>query len=80
MQAGAGMFNTGVGQQLASGQYGRDFEQQLYNQQFRQGMSPFNSLNFYNQIVGAPNNLSSATSSSKGKSSSTNVGFGFGGS
>ena len=76
MQAGAGMFNTGVGQQLASGQYGRDFEQQLYNQQFRQGMAPFNALNFYNQIVGAPNNLSSATSSSKGKSASASFGFG----
>tara|TARA_R100001443_G_scaffold108702_1_gene119490 strand:+ start:6431 stop:7828 length:1398 start_codon:yes stop_codon:yes gene_type:complete len=77
MRAGANMFNTGVGQQLASGQYGRDFEQQLYNQQFRQGMAPFNALNFYNQIVGAPNNLSSATSSSKGSSKSMNLGFGF---
>ncbi len=72
MQAGAGMFNTGVGQQLSSGQYGRDYEQQLYNRDFRQGMAPFNSLNFYNQIVGAPNNLSSSTTTSKGKSSGFN--------
>jgi hypothetical protein len=72
MRTGANMYNTGVGQQLASGQYGRDYEQQLYNQEFRQGMSPFNSLNFYNQIVGAPNNLSSSTSTSKGKSSGFN--------
>ena len=66
MSTGANMYNTGVGQQLASGQYGRDFDQQLLNQQYRQGMAPYNSLNIYNQIVGAPNNLSSATSSSKG--------------
>jgi hypothetical protein len=76
MRAGASMYNTGVGQQLASGQYGRDFEQQLLNQQFRQGMAPYNSLNFYNQIVGAPNNLSSATSSSKGSGKSASFGFG----
>jgi hypothetical protein len=78
MRAGASMYNTGVGQQLASGQYGRDFEQQLLNQQFRQGMAPYNSLNFYNQIVGAPNNLSSANSSSTGSSKSRNFGFGLG--
>jgi len=70
MQTGAGMFNTGVGQQLGAGQYGRDYEQQLYNQRFRQGMAPFNSLNFYNQIVGGPNNLSNSSSTSSGKSSS----------
>jgi len=64
-----------VGQQLASGQYGRDFDQQLLNQQFRQGMAPFNALNFYNQIVGAPNNLSRSTSSSSGKSSGFNFGI-----
>jgi hypothetical protein len=70
MQTGAGMFNTGVGQQLGAGQYGRDYEQQLYNQQFRQGMAPFNSLNFYNQIVGGPNNLSKSSTTTSGKSSS----------
>ena len=72
MRTGAGMFNTGVGQQLASGQYGRDFEQQLMNQQFRQGMAPFSGLNFYNQIVGAPNNLSNSNTTSSGKSSGFN--------
>ena len=72
MRSGASMYNTGVGQQLASGQYGRDFDQQLLNQQYRQGMAPYNSLNFYNQIVGAPNNLSSSTTTSKGKSSGFN--------
>jgi len=75
MRTGANMFNTGVGQQLASGQYGRDYEQQLMNQQYRAGMAPFNALNFYNQIVGAPNNLSSSTSSSRGSSRSTSFGF-----
>jgi hypothetical protein len=75
MRTGANMFNTGVGQQLASGQYGRDYEQQLMNQQYRAGMAPFNALNFYNQIVGAPNNLSSSTSSSKGSSKSLSFGI-----
>ena len=76
MQTGAGMFNTGVRQQLGAGQYGRDYEQQLYNQQFRQAMSPYNSLEFYNQLVGAPNNLSNASSTSSSKGSSMNLGFG----
>ena len=73
MTTGANMFNTGVGQQMAMGQYGRDYEQQLLNQQYRQQMAPYNSLNFYNQIVGAPNNLSNSTASSKGSSSSFNL-------
>lgn len=76
MRTGASMFNTGIGQQLASAGYGRDYEQQLLNQQYREGMAPFNALNFYNQIVGAPNNLSSASASSKGSSKSLNLGFG----
>lgn len=73
MTTGANMFNTGVGQQMAMGQFGRDYEQQLLNQQYRQQMAPYNSLNFYNQIVGAPNNLSNSTASSKGSSSSFNL-------
>jgi len=76
-QTGANMIGSGLDRAQASGQYGRDYEQQLFNQQYRQQMAPYNSLNFYNQIVGAPNNLSSATSSSTGKSSGMNVGFGF---
>ena len=75
-RTGADMIGSGLDRAQASGQYGRDYEQQLYNQQFRQGMAPYNSLNFYNDIVGAPNNLSSATSSSKGSSKSLNFGFG----
>ena len=76
MMSGANMMNQGIGMQQGAGQYMRDYDQQLLNNQYQQGMSPFNSLNFYNQIVGAPNNLSSASSSSSGSSSGTNVGFG----
>ena len=70
MQAGMNMFGQGNQMQRDAGQYDRDYEQQLYNQQYRQSMAPYNSLNFYNQIVGAPNNLSSSNSSSRGGSSS----------
>lgn len=75
-QTGSNMIGSGLDRAQASGQYGRDYEQQLLNERYRQGMAPYNSLNFYNDIVGAPNNLSSATSSSKGSSKSMNFGFG----
>ena len=39
-------------------------------------MSPFNALNFYNQIVGAPTVLNEAQSSSKSKGGSASFGFG----
>ena len=73
MTTGANMFNTGVEQQLGMGRFGRDYEQQLLNQQYRERMAPYNSLNFYNSVVGAPNNLSNSTASSRGKSSSFNL-------
>ena len=76
MAAGQDMFQRGNQDQLASGQYGRDYTQQLLNRQYQQQMAPYNSLNFYNDIIGAPNNLSSANSSSKGSSKSLNFGFG----
>lgn len=76
MQVGQNMMNTGVGMSQGSGQYLRDYEQQLLENQYQRAMSPYNSLNFYNQIVGAPNNLSEATSSSRGKSTTLNLGFG----
>ena len=75
-QTGANMIGSGLDRAQGSGQYDRDYEQQMQNYQYRQGMAPYNSLNFYNDIVGAPNNLSSATSSSKGSSKSLNFGFG----
>lgn len=75
-QQGYNNMMTGVGMQQGAGQYMRDYDQQLLNNEYQQGMSPFNSLNFYNQVVGAPNNLSSASSSSSGKSSGFNVGIG----
>ena len=75
-QQGYGNMMSGVGMQQGAGQYIRDYDQQMLNNQYQQAMSPFNSLNFYSQLVGAPNNLSSASSNSSGNSSSTNVGFG----
>lgn len=75
-RTGADMIGSGLDRAQASGQYGRDYEQQLLNERYRQGMAPYNSLNFYNDIVGAPNNLSSATSRSKGSGKSANFGFG----
>lgn len=75
-QQGYNNMMAGVGMQQGAGQYMRDYDQQLLNNQYQQAMSPFNSLNFYNQIVGAPNNLSSASSSSSGSSSGSSVGFG----
>jgi len=75
MSTGANMANTGVNMAMNSGNILRDYEQDLLNYDYNVGMAPFNSLNFYNNIVGAPNNLSNATSSSKGSSNSFNAGF-----
>jgi hypothetical protein len=76
MSTGANMANTGVNMAMNSGNILRDYDQDLLNYDYNVGMAPYNSLNFYNNIVGAPNNLSSAESSSKGKSNSFNAGFG----
>ena len=73
MQAGMNMFGQGNQMQRDSGQYDRDYQQQQYNQQYRQGMAPYNSLNFYNGIVGGPNNLSRSTTSTRGSSNSFDV-------
>ena len=73
MESGANMMNQGIGMQQGAGQYMRDYDQQMLNNQYQQSMSPFNSLNFYSDLVGAPNNLSKQES--KGKSS----GFSFSG-
>ena len=76
MQAGQNMTNTGIGMAAGAGDQQRAYQQQLLAQQYQQGMAPYNSLNFYNSVVGAPNNLSTATASSKGKSSSVGLSFG----
>jgi len=76
MQAGQNMMNTGVGMAQGAGDQQRAYDQQLLQQQYQQGMAPYNSLNFYNSVVGAPNNLSTATSQSTGKSKSGGFGFG----
>lgn len=76
MATGANMANTGVNMAMNSGNILRDYEQQLLANQYQQGMSPYNSLNFYNQIVGAPTTLSTATASSTGTSKSGGFGFG----
>ena len=75
-QTGANMVGSGLDRAQGSGQYMRDYDQQMENYQYRQGMAPYNSLQFYNQQIGDPNNLSSATSSSKGSSKSASFGFG----
>jgi len=59
-----------------AGDQQRAYDQQLLGNQYQQGMAPYNSLNFYNSVVGAPNNLSTATASSKGSSSSIGMSFG----
>jgi hypothetical protein len=76
MQAGQGMMNTGIGMSAGAGDQQRAYEQQLLGNQYQQGMAPYNSLNFYNSVVGAPNNLSTATSNSSGSSKSGGFGFG----
>jgi hypothetical protein len=76
MLSGANMMNQGIGMQQGAGQYIRDYDQQLLNNQYQQAMSPFNSLNFYSNLVGAPNNLSEAESSSNSSSMSVSGGFG----
>ena len=76
MQAGQGMMNTGIGMAAGAGDQQRAYDQQLLGNQYQQGMAPYNSLNFYNSVVGAPNNLSTATASSKGSSSSIGMSFG----
>jgi hypothetical protein len=75
-QQGYNNMMAGVGMQQGAGQYMRDYDQQLLNNQYQQAMSPFNSLNFYSNLVGAPNNLSEAESSSNSSSMSVSGGFG----
>ena len=72
---GSQMFGFGNNMQREAGQYGRDYQQQLLNQQYRQGMAPYGALDFYNQMIGAPNNLNQGTASSKGSSSGFDFGF-----
>lgn len=76
VNTGAQMFGFGNNMQQAAGQYGRDYQQQLLNQQYRQGMAPYGALDFYNQVIGSPNNLNEAKSQSKGSTSAFNVSFG----
>lgn len=76
MMSGAQLENMGLANQQGAGQYLRDFEQQLLAMQYQQGMAPYNALNFYNQMVGAPTVLNEAESESSGKSRSANFGFG----
>ena len=73
---GQNMYNTGVGMSGGAGDAQRAYEQELLANQYNQGMSPYNSLDFYNNMVGAPNNLSQANSQSTGKSRSSSFGIG----
>jgi len=76
MVSGQNMMNTGVNQSQGAGQYQRDYDQQLLNQDYREDMAPYQSLEFYDQMVGDPTKLSEASSSSSGKSKSLSFGFG----
>lgn len=71
---GANLMNMGIDRQMGIGDMFRNYNQDLLNYDFRRGMSPFNALNFYSQIVGDPNNLSK----SQGTSSSRSFGMDFG--
>jgi len=73
--AGANLGMTGANAQSAVGNELRAYEQQLLNNIYQQQMSPYNALNFYNQIVGAPTVLNQANSSSTSKSSGFNFGI-----
>ena len=76
MMQGQNMYNTGVGQMMGAGTMQRAYDQQLLQNQFQQGMAPYNAAAWYNQIIGSPNNLSRANSTSSGSSSGFNIGFG----
>jgi len=76
MQNGADMMNSGLATQQGAGQYMRDYEQQGLSNEYQQAMSPYNSLSYYNDIVGAPNNLSTASSASSSSSKSFSLGAG----
>jgi len=76
MNMGAQMYGYGNNMQLGAGNYLQGYDQSLQNLAYRQGMAPYQNLQFYNQQIGDPNNLSQATASSKGSSSGFDIGFG----
>lgn len=76
MATGQGMMNTGIGMSTGAGETFRDYEKELLNREYNVEMAPYNSLDFYNNIVGAPTVLSEAQGTSKGKSSGFSIGFG----
>lgn len=76
MVSGANMMNTGFDTAMNSAQYGQDYNQSLLNYDYRNQSAPYTSLDFYNNIVGGPNNLSESESESSSKSSSFSLGIG----
>lgn len=66
IQTGANMLQSGIGQQREMGQFQRDYEQALLNEQYRREMSPFGGLEFYRNLVGDPTRLSEGSSRSSG--------------
>jgi hypothetical protein len=76
MMSGQNMMNTGIGMAQGAGQMQRDYDQSMLNYDYRQGMAPYESLDFYSGIVGAPNNQTYSQATSKGSKSGFNLGFG----
>jgi hypothetical protein len=73
---GANLYGFGNNMQLGAGNFQQGYDQSLQNLAFRQGMAPYQNLEFYNRMIGSPNNLSQGTASSQGKSSGFNLSFG----
>ena len=71
---GAGLLQSGVADQRNVGEYQRAYEQALLNQRYRNETAPYQGLQFYRDMVGAPTKLNEAQSESTSKKS----GFKFG--
>lgn len=73
-------YNTGVNNtqmQLASGDYLRQYQQQLLDTAFQNQMNPYNSLQMYKSFIGDPTVLSSSNSIGLDQSQSNSFGNSF---
>ena len=80
-QQGLGQaYNTGANNtqmQLASGDYLRQYQQQLLDTAFQNQMNPYNSLQMYKSFIGDPTVLSSSNSLGLDRSTSNSFGNSF---
>ena len=76
VQAGGDIAASGFGNQIGSGEYSRNYNQQLLDTDRLNMMNPFAALEFYNTMIGDPTVLSKSKGTSSG--SSFNLGFGKG--